>query len=186
MKTIRPSELQALIQSGQNPRLLDVRTPGEFHTVHIAGSVLQPVDGLDPVLAVQSLSGSGEIYVICHSGSRAKRAAAAIEQAKLGNCVVLEGGIEAWQQQGGACVQGESKVLPLPRQMQIIMGSIVVSAVLLSQFANSSWIWLAGFIGCGLLMAGLTDYCPARTLLAKAPWNNRAPKSSACSNSCNC
>lgn len=186
MKTIRPSELHSLMQSSQQLRLLDVRTPGEFHSVHIEGSVLHPVDGLDPTRAVQSLPGNGEIYVICHSGSRAKRAAAVIEQAKLGDCVVLEGGIESWQQLGGACVQGESKVLPLPRQMQIIMGSLVVSSVALAHLVNPSWIWLAGFIGCGLLMAGLTDFCPARTLLAKAPWNNRPAKSNCSSNSCCC
>ncbi len=186
MKFINPHDLQQRIQTGDATRLLDVRTPGEFHSVHIAGSVLQPVDQLQPREAVEKLGGSGEIYVICHSGSRAKRAATLIEQAQLGACVVLEGGIEAWQQQGGACVQGESKVLPLPRQMQIIMGSIVVTSVLLAHFVNSGWIWVAGFIGCGLLMAGFTDFCPARTLLAKAPWNNRTPTRPSCGSSCQC
>jgi hypothetical protein len=43
--------------------------------------------------------------------------------------------------------------------------------VFLAAFVHPAWIWLAGFVGAGMVMAGLTDFCPARTLLAKAPWN---------------
>ena len=62
-------------------------------------------------------------------------------------------------------------VLPLDRQVQVAIGSIVLAGVLLSQFLNHAWIWLSGFVGCGLIFAGLSGVCMLRMLMARMPWN---------------
>ena len=48
------------------------------------------------------------------------------------------------QTQGLPVERGEHTVLPLDRQVQVAIGSIVLAVVLLSQFVNHSWIWLPG------------------------------------------
>ena len=43
---VHPSELMAALAAGTAPRVLDVRTPAEFETVHIPGSYNVPLDNL--------------------------------------------------------------------------------------------------------------------------------------------
>ena len=57
--------------------------------------------------------------------------------------------------------------------MRIAAGAIVLTSALLAQFINPAFIWLSGFIGAGLLFAGLTDWCGMGMLIAKMPWNQR-------------
>ena len=42
--TIDSTELRDLLHSAAPPRVLDVRTPGEFQTAHIAGAYNVPLD----------------------------------------------------------------------------------------------------------------------------------------------
>jgi hypothetical protein len=39
--------------------------------------------------------------------------------------------------------------------------------------AHPGFFALAGFVGTGLIFAGLTDFCGMGLLLARMPWNNR-------------
>ena len=43
---------------------------------------------------------------------------------------------------------------------------------MLSQWAHPWWIGLSGFVGAGLIFAGITDTCGMGLLLARMPWNN--------------
>jgi hypothetical protein len=45
--------------------------------------------------------------------------------------------------------------------------------VLLAHFVNIHFIWLSGFVGAGLVFAGITDFCGMGLLLARMPWNKR-------------
>jgi len=38
---------------------------------------------------------------------------------------------------------------------------------------NFNFIWLSGFVGAGLVFAGISDFCGIGLLLAKMPWNKR-------------
>jgi hypothetical protein len=75
------------------------------------------------------------------------------------------------------------KVMSLERQVRIAAGSLVASGAALAAFGPSP-LWqqigmgLAGFIGSGLVFAGVTDTCGMGMLIAKMPWN-QAPKSAA-------
>jgi hypothetical protein len=111
------------------------------------------------------------IYILCHSGVRAKKAAEKFASAGFENCVVIDGGTQAWAEAGLPVERGLRHVLPLDRQVQITIGGIVLAGVLLSQFVNHAWIWLSGFVGCGLIFAGLSGICMLRVLMARMPWN---------------
>ena len=47
-QSVTPSELHALIASGQPVQLIDVRTPVEFREVHAVGARSVPLDRLGP------------------------------------------------------------------------------------------------------------------------------------------
>jgi len=173
MKIISIHELQSILTSGGRPDLIDVRTPAEFAGVHVPGARSMPLDNLDCDAVLGWLpSGHNEpIYILCHSGTRAKKAAAKLASAGFENCVVVDGGTQAWADAGLPVERGEHTVLPLDRQVQVAIGSIVLVGVLLSQFVNHSWIWLSGFVGCGLIFAGLSGICMLRMVMARMPWN---------------
>ena len=174
MKNITVNELNTLQSGGTTLDLIDVRTPAEFAGVHVPGARLLPLDTLDcaAVLAEHNKSRNGApIYILCHSGVRAKKAAEKFAAVGFDDCVVVEGGTQAWAEAGLPVVRGERSMIPLDRQLQICIGSIVLAGVLLSYFLNPAWILLSGFAGCGLIFAGLSGICPMRMVIAKMPWN---------------
>lgn len=184
--TITISELQKLISNGKAANLIDVRTPAEFESIHVPGAQSLPLDTLDcaALLARRDKTGAGSpIYILCHSGVRAKKAAEKFAAVGFHDCVVVEGGTQAWAEAGLPVERGERSVLPLDRQLQITIGTIVLAGVLLSHFLNPAWIWLSGFAGCGLIFAGLSGICPMRSLIALMPWNQgkAGGKGSCCS-----
>ena len=158
--------------------LLDVRMPAEFEEIHIPGSVLHPLSELDPAAVRKLAEGKTGCVVVCRSGNRARQAAAKLESAGLSNLIVLEGGVLAWESAGLAVNRGR-KTMSLERQVRIGAGSLVLAGVVLGFLANPAFFFLSGFVGCGLIFAGVTDWCGMGLLLAKMPWNNRRPGGSA-------
>jgi len=174
MKNITINELKNLRSAGQSLTLIDVRTPAEFEAVHVPGACSMPLDTLDcaEVLAGRDKSGDASpIHILCHSGVRAKKAAEKFAAVGFEDCLVVEGGTQAWADAGFPVERGERSVLPLDRQLQICIGAMVLAGVLLSFFVNTAWIWLSGFAGCGLIFAGLSGICPMRSVISKMPWN---------------
>ena len=175
MKTITPAQLQSRIQSGEKLHLLDVRTPAEHAEVQVPGVHLAPLDRLDPVQLAgeQGFAKDQPIFVLCRSGSRAKQAAEKLEKDGFRECHVVEGGTLAWAEAGLPVNRGTSKVMSLERQVRIAAGAIVLCGVLLAHFVNPALMWLSGFVGAGLMFAGITDTCAMGMLISKLPWNQR-------------
>ena len=69
--------------------------------------------------------------MLCQSGGRARKAIEKLERAGVHGCVLVEGGTQGWMDAGLPVDRGQSKVLPLMRQVQITVGFIsAVGAVL--------------------------------------------------------
>ncbi len=83
----------------------------------------------------------------------------------------LEGGIIALKEAGFNIKQSGSNILPLDRQTQFAAGILAFSGVILGTFVNQGFYLLPGFVGLGLMFAGLTGWCGMAKLLARAPWN---------------
>ena len=47
----------------------------------------------------------------------------------------------------------------------------VLAGLALSLLVNPVFIWLAGAIGLGLTIAGLTGFCGMALVMARMPWN---------------
>jgi len=180
--SIQPRELQRLLATGQPVHLLDVRTPGEFSTAHVPGATLLPLDELDAAAFCREHGTAGSpIYVLCQSGGRARRAMEKLQRAGFTGCVLVEGGTQAWMDAGLPVNRGESKVLPLMRQVQITIGAVSATGAALALTVNPKFAFIPLLTGCGLLFAGITGFCGLALLLAKMPWNK---KSTCQSNSC--
>ena len=175
MTTITPRQLNDRLQQGEKLHLLDVRTPAEHAEIHVPGVHLVPLDRLDATkLATEnSFPKDQPLYIFCRTGNRAKQAAEKLEKGGYKQCHVVEGGTMAWAEAELPVTRGTSKVISLERQVRIAAGTIVLIGVLLAQFVNPAFIWLSGFVGAGLLFAGISDWCGMGMLIAKLPWNQR-------------
>ena len=169
--TISPQQFADLCNSGKID-LLDVRTPVEFREVHVADARNLPLDRLDPATVIQARNGHKDepLYLICRSGSRGRQACEKFLAAGFTNVVNVEGGTLACVEAGLPVVRGK-KAISLERQVRIAAGSLVLLGVLLGWLVHPAILGLAGFVGAGLVFAGITDTCGMGMLLARMPWN---------------
>src|SRR5688500_19038385 len=146
---LSPSELATLTSSRPDVRVLDVRTPGEFESVHIRGAYNVPLDTLSEHSA--EISGvSAPVILVCQSGGRARRAEAALKAAGMANLHVLEGGMGAWVA-AGLPVGGGKRRLSLERQVRIIAGTLAATGGILGFFVNPAFALIPAFVGSGLV-----------------------------------
>ncbi|MCL7458204.1 rhodanese-like domain-containing protein [Micromonospora echinofusca] len=170
--TLDATSLRELIDSRRAPRLLDVRTPAEFETVHIPGAYNVPLDLLKEHREELRNHLDEEVVLICRSGARATQAEQALAEIGLPNLKVLDGGMLAWQATSAPIKQGKQR-WDLERQVRLVAGSIVLASVLGSVFVPGLK-WVAGFIGAGLTFAAVTNTCAMGMMLGKLPYNRGA------------
>jgi rhodanese-related sulfurtransferase len=172
VRTITPDELEGLRRREQVVDLIDVRTPVEYRELHADPARSVPLDRLDPGALMEARNGSKHepLYVICRSGSRGRQACEAFQAAGFSNVLNVEGGTLAWEQAGLPVVRGK-KAVWLERQVRIAAGSLVVIGTALGAFVHPAFLGLAGFVGAGLVFAGVTDTCGMGMILARMPWN---------------
>lgn len=168
MKTITASELKKKLDKDE-VLLIDVREPAEYRSECIDGACLIPLSEI----SIEKLPSTKRPIVIhCRSGKRSADACAKLLKVNPSLDVAsLDGGIIAWGQSGFNVKRSGSNILPLDRQTQITTGFIAFSGTILGAFINPGFYILPGFIGAGLMFAGLTGWCGMAKLLAKMPWN---------------
>lgn len=165
ISTITPRELSAL----QKPiTLLDVRTPAEFQEVHLDFAKNVPLDRLEP--SALGLKLDEPVYLVCRSGGRGKQACEKLERAGFTKVFNVEGGTLACVDAGLPVTRGKT-VMSLERQVRIAAGSLVVLGAALAWLVNPAFVALSGFVGAGLVFAGITDTCGMGMILARMPWN---------------
>jgi len=166
--TINSADLRILLQSASPPRVLDVRTPGEFDAVHMPGAYNVPLDLLREHRDEISSHLDQDIVLVCRSGQRAAQAEDTLRRAGLTNVHVLDGGLAAWEATGFAVNRGAQR-WDLERQVRFVAGLIVALSVLVP---GAKWVAFA--IGGGLAFAALTNTCAMGMLLARLPHNRGA------------
>jgi rhodanese-related sulfurtransferase len=170
---IDAATLCELIKDGRGPRLLDVRTTGEFRTAHIPGAYNVPLDTLREHRDELRRHLDEDVVLICRSGGRAAQAEQSLAQAGLPNLRVLGGGMVAWEAAGAPVNLGPAR-WDLERQVRLVAGSIVLTTGL-AGLAVPGLHLVGTAVGAGLALAAVTNTCAMAMLLSKLPYN-RGPR----------
>jgi len=172
LNTITPDEAARLLRDG-GATLVDVREADEHARERIPGARNLPLSRLEEAeLAVHQ---GKPVLFHCRSGARTAGNADRLA-AKAGLCeaYVVEGGLDAWKRAGLPVAEDRRQPIELMRQVQIAAGSMVVLGVLLGAFVTPGFYILSGFVGAGLVFAGVTGTCGLAQVLRMMPWNRRA------------
>lgn len=161
---------QRLIDAGA--LLIDVREPDEHARERIPNARLSPLSRMSGALDCRGASG---VIFHCRSGSRTAAAADRLATCAGADAYTLSGGLEAWKAAGLPTVTDRDQPIDLMRQVQIAAGGLVLLGVGLGALINPGFYALSGFVGAGLLFAGVTGTCGMARLLALAPWNQVRP-----------
>lgn len=96
----REIDVQRLAASRGSARLIDVREPSEYNAElgHIAGTELVPLATVGE--AAMAWDRNQEIVVVCRSGGRSGRAAAALAAMGFKRIINMSGGMLAWNAAG--------------------------------------------------------------------------------------
>jgi rhodanese-related sulfurtransferase len=171
-RSLDAAELREHLGSTNPPRLLDVRTRGEFESTHIPGSYNVPLDTLREHRAEFTEHLDTDVVLICRSGQRAAQAERALAEAGLPGVRVLSGGITAWQSAGAPLARGRER-WELERQVRLLAGSLVLLGIL-GNLIVPGLQWIAAFVGAGLMFAAWSNTCAMGMLLSRMPWNRTA------------
>jgi rhodanese-related sulfurtransferase len=151
--------------------LVDVREPFEHAAEYIPDTTINPLSGFDPS-RLPSEPGK-RVVLYCNSGNRSRSAAKKWLAAGADEVFHLSGGIQAWKQADLAVIRARKAPIDLMRQVQITTGSLVVIGAVLSLLLSPWLIFLAAFVGAGLVFAGASGFCGMARILAAMPWNRR-------------
>ena len=170
IRSITPAEFGELCRKS-SVRVIDVRTPAEFAELRLTQAKNYPLDSLNPD-EFKGMNSGEELFVVCRSGGRGRKACEKLANAGVANAVNIEGGTLACDQAGLEMIRGR-KTISLMRQVQITVGSIGFIGSVLAITVDSLFAGIPAFLCAGLLFAGLTDTCMLAMMLAKMPWNQR-------------
>jgi len=176
VKPISPERAAELMREGAV--LVDIRERDEHARERIEGARHHALTVLDREHPARP--GDDVLIFHCRSGARTTQNAAQLAGSVPAGVetYLLDGGIEAWKKAGLPVTVDRKAPLPIMRQVQIGAGSLVVLGTLLGATVSPGFYLLAGFVGVGLVFAGVTGFCGMANLLALMPWN-RQPTSSA-------
>lgn len=159
---IEPQEAAQLMKEGAI--LLDIRSTGEYARKHISGAQIS--DNVTPPK-------DACVIYCCASGIRTKNQAGYLKKCaeECKEIYFLDGGMNAWEKAGLPIEQDASQPLDLMRQVQVAAGFLVLSGVLLGWLVAPLFYVLSGFVGAGLIFAGISGFCGMAKLLMLMPWN---------------
>ena len=167
LQTIDPVTAKRLIDNGA--LLVDIREPDEHARERVPGARNTPLSRLG------SLPADAKAIVFhCRSGARTSANAARLAATAGCESYLLEGGIDAWKKAGLPVATDRGQPIEIMRQVQITAGALVLAGVLLGIWVAPAFLALSGFVGAGLMFAGISGWCGMAKLLGLMPWNRRA------------
>jgi rhodanese-related sulfurtransferase len=167
---------------GHHVLLLDVSPQDEFENRHITGSIMHPLEYLDPENTIQKIRiaypNLPTVYITGDSNARCAEAYQGFEAAGYEYIKIVEGGTQTWEE-AGLPTESLKEILPfekmnISQQIQIIVGSIVTLGTLMGTFVNTGFLAISLLAGVGVVYEGLfgTDYL--KQMVLKMAWNKEA------------
>lgn len=170
MSKISPTDLQRRLQA-DSAVLIDIREPAEYAREHIQGARLVPLSAIDSH-DFDTQHGKAAVFT-CRSGNRTAMNATRLLAKGFREAYVLDGGLDGWKRAGLPVHFNADAPLDLQRQVQIAAGGMALAGAVLAWLVSPWFILLSGFVGAGLMMAGVTGFCGMARLLAVMPWNRK-------------
>jgi rhodanese-related sulfurtransferase len=172
---IDPSTAQAWLNRPDPITVLDVRTPAEFETAHIRGSVNVPLDLLGKHAEQIAARLDRPVVLVCQSGTQAAQGRHCLAAVGADRVHVLAGGITAYAATIGenVLVRGRAR-WAMERQVRLVAGTLVLAGLALGLRRPAARLLSAG-VGAGLTVSALTNTCTMARLLAALPYN-RGPR----------
>ncbi|MBC7585141.1 MAG: rhodanese family protein [Tardiphaga sp.] len=167
---ISPEKARQMVASGAV--LVDIREADEHARSRIAQARHEPLSKLG---AIDPGADAPAVIFHCKSGGRTAANVERLASSTDCEAFILEGGIEAWKSAGLPVVEDKKQPIEMMRQVQIVAGSMVVTGAVLGALLHPGFYALSGFVGAGLVFAGVSGTCMMAKVLALAPWNQRAP-----------
>lgn len=99
-------EVRERVEAGEPVTLLDVRTDAEVAQGRIPGALHIPLQELEARWT--EVENEDEIVCYCAAGMRSLRAARLLRDKGVFNATSMEGGIQAWIDQGGSVTEGSA------------------------------------------------------------------------------
>lgn len=171
IKKTTVNEINEMLSTGNECQVIDVREFSEFNSERISKAELMPLSNFEKHVA--EIDHTKPVYLMCRSGNRARAAAEKLAKKGFTDVHVVEGGMLAWTEANLPVVKGESRVWSLERQVRFAAGLLVLAGVLLGVLIHPYFVWLAAFVGGGLVFAAVTDTCGMAMVLARMPWNRQ-------------
>lgn len=169
VKTITATDLAKRMEN-EAIRIIDIRSFAEYDREHITVAENIEADNIGNKLAY----GDDEILVFsCLGGVRTQNCSNQLATLTAKEVLILEGGLNAWKKAGFATVENHKAPLPIIRQVQIIVGSMVLLGVILGLSIHPYFVLISGFFGAGLLFAGLSGTCALASMLMLLPYNKK-------------
>lgn len=153
----------------QGAMVVDVREYVEFALGHIEGARLAPLGEVAQM--AEAWSREQAMVLVCKAGGRAEQARQRLAVKGFGELTVLEGGMDRWQAEGRPVVTEKRQPWSMERQVRIVAGSLVLVTLMLALTLSKLWLIGTGFVGAGLVFAGVSNICMMASLLGKLPWN---------------
>lgn len=170
--SLSPTEARALLAQGA--ALIDIREPDEHARENIAEAHLLSLSAIENGDLLGPFEDYDTVIFYCQSGTRtaqnAQKLAQAVAPAKV---FILDGGLNGWKKTGEAILKDRSQPLPIMRQVQIVAGTLILIGVILGYSVHQAFFLISGFVGAGLLFAGVSGFCGMARLLGVMPWNRR-------------
>lgn len=165
---LSPREVQDRLDAGY-AILVDIRETDEFARSHIKGAQSTPLSMWEK--AHLNVDPDTDVIFTCRSGIRTAGACDRLAARVKGDAYVLDGGVDAWAKAGLPVETDADAPMEIMRQVQIAAGSLVLLGVILGFAIAPIWFALSGFVGAGLVFAGVSGFCGMARLLMFAPWN---------------
>lgn len=165
LTNISPREVAQKLQEG-TIRLIDIRETDEYLRSSVPQAENIPLSIINKHPA--NISEKSLVFT-CQSGNRTTKNAQLLSTFAQGEAQVMEGGMNAWNKDTLPLLKSCSGP-SIFRQIQIAAGLLIVLSFIASLIWSTA-LWLALFVGVGLIFAGVTGFCTMGILLEKMPWN---------------
>lgn len=172
MREITVQEFKNTLEKESSNNLFDfinVCSTAEYNEKHIRGVRSVPLNTLHEHL--NEFKDKKAIYIHCRSGNRSRQAIETLTSAGIiAELINVSGGLMAWDKAGFE-TEALTHRMPLMRQVLLTAGLLTAASAVLSLSVHGSFVYIALFVGCGQMFAGLTGWCGLSHLLEKMPWN---------------